>query len=90
MKTINKRGEDFKMKITITLPHDFNYLPESKKIKILNEEIRNIGEKPSIIKTKWVNFAQEISEKKLLSGVGNFVLQQSQNLRKDFSFKNDG
>lgn len=77
------------MEVTITLPDNFSHLPETEKLKILSEKIDDLQETASGPNSKWEGFARELQEKKLLSGAGDFVLNQSGKFREDFSFKHD-
>ncbi|MBF0243617.1 MAG: hypothetical protein HQK64_14225 [Desulfamplus sp.] len=77
------------MEITITLPNNFKSLPETEKLRIISMEIEDSQRQQGVTKTKWGRIAQEIRQKKLLSGASDFILNQSKEFREGFSFNHD-
>ncbi len=80
------------MQITIDLPNNFNQLPKPQKIKIVSDQIETMESSQGnieVAENKWKDFARQLRNKSILSGAGNYILDQSKEFREDFAFKHD-
>lgn len=80
------------MQITIDLPNNFYQLTKSEKIQIVSDQIETMESCQGNIEeteNKWKDYARQLKNKSILSGAGNYILQQSKEFRENFSFKHD-